>query len=127
MSPIYTIQKSIIVGHIYYTLYENEINIGKAIFDKQVTSESNTIHLKFIYIKPDKRGNNLSTILFNLVEKELKLNNNKKITLDAEEDTTRHNKLINLYKTIGYQIVGTERYIYKSDTLYRSIRMEKEL
>jgi len=103
--------------HFYLTFYDNNQIIGKFIFKKY----SNFIFITFIYIEPQFRKLNYLNKMFNIFSNIY----NFDIILEAEEDDTKYNKLINHYIKHGFNIISNPKYQYNGDILYRKILMKK--
>jgi hypothetical protein len=119
----FNISHSIIQGCDYYTLKLMDEYVGKCIIQK--TKKDGEVLLKYIEIKPKFRGMKLSNYIWYCVKKELIKQGVKSVILVAEETDDRHNKLVKLYQSWGFEkIVGGERYVHRDDFLIRQVNMK---
>ncbi len=106
---------------------KNEIeNIGKCIFNLE---KDNKVFIKYIEISKNFRGENLFEVFWHLLEEGFKQINVNYIYLNAEELQIKYNKLVNLYKKLGFYIDDKIPIIekYNGDELVRIVRMFKKI
>lgn len=112
-----------ILNDSYYFLYDDELQIGKCIIIKRY----NTITLKYITIYEKYRGNNYSTIFWNLLENEFTSQNVEHIIIEAHESNQKYNKLYELYSSWGFEQNGVIKYVNNGEEVERVIPMIKKL
>ena len=107
-----------------FSLKVDGINVGKCII-KKIRGQ---VWLQYIEIQEKYRGNDYSTILWNLVENWLKEQKINKIYLYTSEFADRQGKLEQLYNGWGFQKMSTlDNYEYNGDYLIRKIMMMKTI
>ena len=114
-----------ICGMSYYFLYDGETQLGKCIVRKG--GGGNSVTLDYITILPKFRGNGYSTVLWELLETQLKKLGVDTVLMDAHELDTKHGKLVKLYQTWGFELNGVGKYGYNGDALERIVSMVKRL
>ena len=119
--------------------------IGKIIFSSSRNNENNdgndneelvTARIHALEVKPAYRGHDLGGFLFTQVMNVLASSKQDNIhgktvingQLDAEEDTTRHNKLVQFYKSLGCHVkdspsLSSIQYLHHQDKVFRKIPM----
>jgi GNAT superfamily N-acetyltransferase len=114
--------KSIIDRTDCFTLLVNDVNVGKCIIHKK----AGKIWLKYIEIYKKYRGNNYSTKLWQFVENWLKDQQIKEIYLYTSEFADKQGKLVKLYNSWGFCILGKDIYEYNGEDLIRKVLMVKD-
>jgi GNAT superfamily N-acetyltransferase len=95
---------------------------------KPKLAEPGVFTLRYLFIDEKHRGKGYSHIFVPLVEAWAKSLNGVKMVLRANEDSNRPNKLINFYKSLGYQLDNKKSGItYDGDVMITTVWMFKEL
>ena len=105
------------MGCSYWSFYLDKKQIGRVVLDKNF--------IKYIYIKPEYRGEDLSIRFWNLVENELLNKGVTTFNLIAEELPDKTGKLVRHYQKMGLQINGKDRYVDRDGTTVRLVPMIK--
>ncbi|CAK4608719.1 hypothetical protein AeMF1_010385 [Aphanomyces euteiches] len=101
--------------------------IGKLIFTIDPTTQ--VAHVKVIDIQAKYRRVGLSKVLFLACMATLKKRNVHELTLEAEEDTRRHHKLVGLYEEWGFSVKQNAKILvlYNDTESFRKVPMALSL
>lgn len=107
---------------------KNGNHVGKC----NIRDKKPELHISFITIYKNFRGQNLSSEFWKLLEGYFIENGYNKITLETDEFTDkRYGKLVSLYESWGFKIVdpSKERYVYDNtgEFMMRKVPMVKIL
>lgn len=109
---------------LFYNNKEHKEYIGYCSLKK---TDNITIYIKYITIEKKYRGQELSKIFMKLLEEEFTKDKIKWIEIEIDEINQKHKKLENLYREIGFEINGKERYENRGDYLVRRVPMKKKI
>eukprot|EP00588_Corethron_pennatum_P010782 CAMPEP_0194281200 /NCGR_PEP_ID=MMETSP0169-20130528/20196_1 /TAXON_ID=218684 /ORGANISM="Corethron pennatum, Strain L29A3" /LENGTH=537 /DNA_ID=CAMNT_0039026193 /DNA_START=210 /DNA_END=1820 /DNA_ORIENTATION=- len=116
-------------GSEKFVLYRSDriAAIGKIIFfTSAAAAHTGDARIVVLHVKKEFRGKDLGSLLFAECVQSLRCYGDERVLLDAEEDTSRHNKLISFYEQLGCQIKPNSRvqYINNNDgEIYRKVPM----
>jgi GNAT superfamily N-acetyltransferase len=107
-------------------------SIGKLITTilSHFVSESLTAKIKSLFIKPQYRGLSLGLVLLDKCLRHLSSHGFVAVSLDAEEEVTRHGKLVSFYEGCGFAVtapLAKPRLMYNGDQCLRVIPMDCRL
>ncbi|CAN0181475.1 unnamed protein product, partial [Discosporangium mesarthrocarpum] len=86
-------------------------------------------HIKIVEVNADFRGTGLGFLLFKKVFATLGSLSVPEIRLEAEEDTSRHNRLVVYYESLGFRRREGARVVYLNhyDQVFRKVPMKRRL
>ena len=87
----------------------------------KIVVETTGDHLQVLHVKPEYRGYGLGALLFQQAVRD-----RESLTLEAEEDAAKHQRLVQFYETLGCHVKphGTTTYLYHQDQVLRKVPME---
>jgi hypothetical protein len=124
MDDLFRISTTHLNKETKYGFYIGHINVGKCAV--KWTTDT-LVYLTDIKIEKKYRGNDLSTIFYNMVEDELVDKEVEVIELHAAELDSKKGKLTNLYKSWGFKITGKGYGRYEDIGRVIDYPMKKEL
>jgi ribosomal protein S18 acetylase RimI-like enzyme len=109
-------------GHYFILAFEGIVCLGFASFQHDYL-EARTTRLHKIYLLPETQGKGLGQLLIAAVVNDAKIQHSKLVSLNVN----RHNKAVNFYQKLGFEIIGEEDIEMEHGYLMEDYKLEKQL
>jgi GNAT superfamily N-acetyltransferase len=98
--------------------------LGKIIF---TMSKDGVMHIDNLWVSEAIRGGGMGHVLLEQAIATAAELGATRVLLEAEEDTRRHDKLVQFYREKGFEQIGNDsniQYLYNGDECFRKVPME---